>query len=341
MSEWKRLGHETTLFMHTHEITDIKSLLPAEMFFYKISKGMTGTITTELNRSRALSALIKEVKLYRPDIICLRWSMYAFPLQKLFNFAPVVIEINTHDVFEHHLLGNLLHAYNLITRSITLGKASGFVFTTKELANANAFKKYKKQFTVISNGIDIRNFEQLPAPNNPIPHLVFIGTPDLPWQGVEKLVALAEKQSDIFIDVIGCDELPLNCPLSKNLHLHGYQTGEAFCKILSRADTAIGTLSLYRKGMQEAAPLKVREYAAYGIPLILPYKDTDLHNLDMDSILEIPNSEDNIDKYGKQIHDFAYAMRGKRLDRATIFPLLDIQPKEQARINFFNSLLRR
>jgi len=44
---------------------------------------------------------------------------------------------------------------------------------------------------------------------------------------------------------------------------------------VKRADVAIGALATYRKGMKETSTLKVREYLAYGLPVILDHHDPD------------------------------------------------------------------
>jgi len=190
---------------------------------------------------------------------------------------------------------------------------------------------------VISNGIDLEEYPFFPAPETELPHLAFIGTPGLPWQGVEKLIDLAKALPDIHIDIIGYDTIPGIDTIPSNVTLHGYLKMEKYRTILSKSTAAIGTISLYVKNMQEAAPLKIRECAAYGLPLILPYIDTDLHGLNYDVILELPNSENNIIDNVNRIHDFLYQMRGKRLERELIYDLIDIKVKETKRLKFFQN----
>ena len=107
---------------------------------------------------------------------------------------------------------------------------------------------------------------------------------------------------------------------------------------MASCDLAISTLALHRKDMQEACSLKTRECLAYGLPLVLPYRDSDLERLDCDFLLKIPNKEDNIHTHGQAIHDFAYRMRGRRAERAAIASI-DQVAKEKARIRFFEEIL--
>ena len=85
--------------------------------------------------------------------------------------------------------------------------------------------------------------------------------------------------------------------------------------------------------------MKVRDCAARGIPCILPYRDTDLDDLDTPCILKIPNSPDNILQAGKQVHDFVHAMRRKRLERHLVEHRIDAREKECQRLAFMGSIL--
>jgi glycosyltransferase involved in cell wall biosynthesis len=206
------------------------------------------------------------------------------------------------------------------------------------LAESSAFTTYRKPTSVIANGIDLENFEPLPAPANSTPRLAFIGNPGYPWHGVDKLVELAGLLPDVQLDVIGYEELPGFDELPENLKLHGYLPEAEYKRILAGADAAISSLGLHRIGLEEASPLKSRECLAFGLPLILAYVDTNLHNLETDFLLRIPNKEDNIQSHGQAIRDFAYRMRGRRVDRSLITSI-DQVAKEKERIRFFEEIL--
>ena len=155
---------------------------------------------------------------------------------------------------------------------------------------------------------------------------------------MDKLVELARNFPDLKIDIVGYDQLPEYQPLPSNLTLHGYLGSEDYRKVMANCDLAISTLALYRKGMEEACPLKTRECLAYGLPMVLPYVDTDLKDLNVDFLLKIPNKEDNIQSHGQAIHDFAYRMRGRRVDRDQV-ALIDQVAKEAERIRFFEEII--
>jgi len=322
-----------------HRVSNSDPLIEGDRFVYRVISGFGGRLRTEVNRIRAVIPLIQSAADYKPDIIYLRWAMYVYPIQQLAEVAPYILEINTNDVLEHNRLGPVLNAYNQLTRGISLGHSSGLIFTTDELSELRVFTRFNKPFRVIPNNIDLFATPFHSAPNNTVPRLLFIGTPGLEWQGVDKLFQFAEDYPDIRVDIVGYDEIAGKRGLPSNLILHGYLEDEEFEKILTQADAAIGTMALHRKGMEEAAPLKVRDCLARGIPCILPYTDSDFKNVEIETILKIPNSPDNLLKYGEKIHEFIYRMRGQRVSREFVGRFIDSSQEEGERLAFFKKIL--
>jgi hypothetical protein len=142
-------------------------MVAGEYFPYTLKSGSLGLLPSEFSRMRALKDLIAAVREYHPDVIYLRWSMYVYPLQRLFAIAPVVLEINTNDVEEHRLLGLVRSSYNRLTRAITLGGASGIVYATRELSELDVFQSFPKPGVVVSNSIDVDSVPFMPAPETP------------------------------------------------------------------------------------------------------------------------------------------------------------------------------
>ncbi len=332
---WKSLGHEARLFMHSED-TRAPNLLAGEKFFYPTHKGIP---QRELGRIRAAKEMFSALKHYQPDIIFLRDGMYVYPIHRLADIAPIVEEINTNDLEQHKELGKGYSFYNRLTRDFLHQTVSGLSYVSKELSESLAFKKFQKPANIIANGIDLTEFTPLKAPNNDIPRIIFIGSPGYTWHGVDKIKILAQNFPDLKIDVVGYKNPLPNKPLPENLFLHGYLSEKKYLSIFATADLAISSLAMHRVNLTEGSPLKSREYLAYGLPIILAYKDTDLDALNVDFLLKIPNTEDNILTHGKLIHDFAYKMRGKRVDRGILAPLIDTKVKEEKRLTFFKEIL--
>jgi hypothetical protein len=149
--------------MHLHTIKNPQDLLPAKYFFYSRFKFPLLIPAREISRSVALYKLIRTLLEDKPDLIYLRWGMYAFPLQLLSQNIPVIIEINTNDLHQHQLLGHILSTYNKYTRSTTLSMAKGLVFTTNELAKDSDFLSFSSKRIVIRMDL-IWMVSVLPAP---------------------------------------------------------------------------------------------------------------------------------------------------------------------------------
>lgn len=337
LAAWNARGHEARLFMHASFHEPQSDLIEADYFFYKLS----GTLKTEINRVAAMQRLIQAIWQFQPDLIYLRYSIYVYPGYQLMRIAPVVEEINTNDLTQHEGLGGIYSLYNRLTRGIFLRRVRGLVSVSRELAASPAFTSYAKTTRVIANGCKLEDFPELPAPANKTPRLVFIGNPGYPWHGVDKLVDLAMRCQDIYIDVVGYDELPGLVSLPGNLSLHGYLSMREYRQVLAQADAAISSLALHRVQLQEASPLKSRECLAFGLPLVVAYADTDLDAADCDFLLKIPNKEDNIQTHAQAIRNFAYRMQGRRADREFLRKTIDADQKEAVRLAFFEELLRR
>ncbi len=335
VAAWVSMGHEARLFMHTSNYEPQSDLIDADYSFYSVP----GKIKTEVNRINAMARMVMALRAYHPDIIYLRYGIYVYPAHYLMDIAPVIEEINTNDLTQHEGLGGVYSLYNRLTRGIFLRRINGLIAVSHELKNSPAFASYRKPTSVIANGVDLNNFEQLPAPKNKIPRLVFIGNPGYPWHGVDKLVALARLIPDIQVDIVGYDQLMDFEPLPGNISLHGYLGMEGYRAVLAKADAAISSIALHRVQLEEASPLKSRECLAFGLPLIIAYTDTDLGEAEYEFLLKIPNREDNIQTHAHVIRDFLYHIRGRRALREKIFNL-DLKRKEQDRVEFFEKILR-
>lgn len=340
VNAWRSHGHDVRFFMHMHE-TGEDELIPGEAYVYPLKPGAAGLLQRELGRSGAARRMAAGIAAFRPDLIYLRSGMYVYPLHRIFDLAPVVMEINTNDLQEHARLGWPLALYNRLTRAICLRRAAGFVTVSEELARTPEFARFGKLSKVIPNGYDLTGIVPLPAPANRTPRLVFVGTPNYPWHGVDKLVQFARSYPGLQVDIIGYSDLPGGGEPPPNLRLHGYLKSSAYLGVLAQADVAIGSLALHRNQLEEASPLKTREYLAYGLPLVLPYRDVDLYDLECDFLLTIPNREDNLQTHGDVVRQFAYDMRGRRADAAIVVPRIDGTHKEGERVAFFEEVLAR
>ncbi|HEX2994062.1 MAG TPA: glycosyltransferase [Anaerolineales bacterium] len=339
ISIWRSMGHAVTLFMLTPE--PISSMPDASQFvFHPPQKSLPGIkfVLREIARSNALARLISQVRQYQPDVIYFRFGLFTVPLQRLFNVAPVVLEVNSNDYAEYRSRGLFFYWLNRITRHITFSCCAGWIASSFELANLPENRGYGKPVCVVSNGIELDRYQPLPPPRNESPALALVGSPGMSWHGVDKLLPLAERYPDLQIHIVGYHREDLQGTIPANVHLHGYLNREHVRKVLAGVDVVFGTLALYRKKMEEASPLKIREALVYGIPVILAYHDTDLADIDSDLFLFLPNTETNVLDHAEAIRDFAYRVRGKRVDQGLVAERISQQHKEETRLKFFETM---
>jgi len=336
MRLWQEMGHETCLFLHTPDISELDwGSQPVALFNYR---QQANVLARELSRSAALGDLIRRLQAYRPDIICLRYGLFSYPLQAMYQIAPVAVEINTDDVAEYRTRGIMFYHINRLTRRLILQPARALMPVSHEIARLPENSRFAKPQITLSNGIDLRAFAPLSAPCNPVPVLAFVGSPGRSWHGVDKLLPLAARFPELRFEVIGyLGEEFLDAP--PNIRWHGYLPPDQVRRALAQCDVAFGTLALHRKNMQEASSLKVREALAYGLPVILGYEDTDFIGSEFDFLLRLPNTEQNVLDHAEEIRDFAYRMRGVRVEREAIAGRIDQAEKETERLRFFEKLL--
>ncbi len=337
---WREMAHEVRAFILSPDSYYYDGVKSYSFDTNKHTSTILSFFRKEYLRSQKLKLIIQDLETFKPDIFYLRYGLYTFPLHELFQHIPGVVEINTNDIDEYRYRGWFYFWLNKLTRGKILNPASGIVVPSFEILEMPCNQKYKKPMIVVTNGINLNDFRVLPPTKNTIPVLAFVATPGFPWHGFDKIQKLALLCGDVKFRIIGYSPEDSNNVIPENLDLLGFLNAEEIRKELMKADAVFGTLALHRKNMDEACPLKVREALAYGLPVIYAYKDTDLVDLDSEFLLRLPNTENNVIDNLDKIREFAYKMRGKRVDRKLISARIDQWNKEMSRLRFFEDILR-
>ncbi len=327
---WRELGHQVSVFMLARFDDRID-----------LSSRLDPGITLDVQSCRSVpdrfvqyGPLTQRVLHWKPDVVYLRYEGCYPALVRLARQIPVVCEINTDDLGEYALGPRYRDWYNRLTRGLLIKHIAGMVFVTEELARKPHFSSFRKPGVIIGNGIRLDAYPVLPAPHNLNPRLAFVGSAGQAWHGTDKILLLAEGCPDWRFDVVGMSPGDLGAHLPSNLVAHGALNRAQYEPILACADVAIGTLALHHKRMEEASPLKVREYLAYGLPTITAYLDTDFPTC-VPFILRLPNTPDNVVSCRDAIKGFVTRVKGARVPRDPIAHL-DVRLKERKRLEFLD-----
>jgi hypothetical protein len=246
-----------------------------------------------------------------------------------------VVEMNTNDLTEYGMHPGFRSFYNRISRGRLFSRAAGSVFPTRELAADPDFSAFNSVREVIPNGGDFTSISQAPAPSATAPiELLFMGSDGHAWHGVNKLPALAAAQQDWIINVLGVSNRVFPNGAPPNIKLRGWLARKEYEPLLASCTIGIGSLAMHRIPLMEACPLKVREYLAFGLPVLIGYTDTDIPPR-APYALQIPNEEDNVATHVKDIRIFVEGWRGRRVPREMV-QHMDWSVKEEARLRFIS-----
>lgn len=334
VNAWKTLGHQVEIFnIILNSRQSIDNYLNAKIF--KRNSILKGN-----------NDLWLRLEEFDPDIIYLRFEPYKPFLISVMKKYPTILEINADDLKEQLLLSQnslnwkFRYLFNMLTRKKMLKNSLGYVAVTEELRTRRHFSKYKKINITSPNSIMIKKFDIIKTEytKNKIPHLYFMGNFNRAWHGVDKIMKLAElTKNQLFFHIVGGK--PDTNVIPSNVKFYGYLNKNEYITIIKKCNIAIGSLALHRVSLSEACPLKVREYLAYGLPTIIGYTDTAFLNEKPEWILEIPNSEKNVEKYVEDIVKFCYKWKNYVVQKKESIQYIDSNILEKKKLAFFQEII--
>ena len=227
--------------------------------------------------------------------------------------------------------------FYLSTKEWVMKSLDGLIAVTYELKNL--YSRYKIPLATISNGYDYDGVQRANILLKDEVNLVFVSS-ELPWHGSAKVFELSTVLTQYRFHIVGpipkgIDEKFLD---QENLIFHGVLDNRYLQELYSKMHIGIGSLSLYLYNLTEACPLKTREYLAYGLPVIIGYKDTDFAE-EEDFILQIGNYPNNVEDHVEDIEKFVESWKTKRPDSEHIRSIIDYKKKEINRLNFLESIV--
>lgn len=342
VAHWCSLGHEVSIFIVSGRLHDINTLQRD----FKSAKVILAPYSLQGSRLRsarermiALNEIYRSIQAAAPDLVYMRQGLVYPGMGSFVKSLKTVLEVNTDDLEEMRVLSYTRYLWHLFTRGRVLNQAAGAVFVTDELRNRRHFRVLKMKSCVVANGFDLNSVSDggMVSQSKQI-SIVFLGSSGMPWHGVDKLRTLALAEPKLQFDIVGFQASEFSSPFPGNVQFHGALSRVDYEPLLRKATVGIGTLALHRKQMDEACALKTREYLAYGLPVILGYRDTDFPK-SYDFICQLENTEDNVATNLIKISTFIKMWIGKKIPRDRIMHL-DSSTKESARIGFFKEIVK-
>jgi hypothetical protein len=222
----------------------------------------------------------------------------------------------------------------LPARRLVRGAAGG-VFITREMADRFGHPALPR--TAIGNGVVLRAVT--PAPASDRPRVGFAVGSRGAWHGLDRLSALAELVPQATWVVVAPEHLAAwvatELGASSTVEIAVSRSREEYDDILSGLDAALGTLALDRRRLVEAAPLKVRDCIAVGIPVILPYTDTNLDTSEDAALLRIDARD--LPAAAVATRAWLRTVIGRRVSDATR-SRVDLNEVERCRLRFLQDL---
>ena len=190
-----------------------------------------------------------------------------------------------------------------------------FIFT----GDADFDTFYGKPAVNIDNGVDVESLPIRNPMNDPDAiHILALASMSY-WHGYDRLIrALSCYSADqkVMIHMVGGNDggmLPEWKALTEELHLqdqvvfHGKMYADELNGMFNLCDVGVNSLALYRKNMDATSELKVREYAARGLPFVCSVEDPAFRFAEEPFWIMVSNDDTIPDM--QTIVDFALKMR--------------------------------
>lgn len=348
ISLWREMGHDVSGFCLTPYKYRNENPQPFDFKVIPFKKSRLNFVNNSdfLSRFMQSNGLSENLENLEPDVIYFRYETYKPFLKNLLSFpCKRVMEVNTIDVVENRTLAFnsvknfAICIYSYFTRNKIFKRVDKLVTITDEIAKHESIAKFNLPHVAIPNPIDLSKVNTLKRKKDQRerkPKVLFLGSRNFPWFGVDLILKLAESVKDkldfVLIGALGVDSPPTN------VDVHNYLSGSELKEVVGTCDISMSSAALFRYGLNEAATLKVREYLAWGFPLILCHTDSAFKNQNPgpDWVLQIPNQETGLQENLEKIVDFCYKHRDTLVAEDEVKKYLDIEKLEAKRIDFLS-----
>jgi len=222
-----------------------------------------------------------------------------------FSFKPSILKLHLYEIpkdifFENYLKGKIL----------SYVKAGICVTPEIEKLEKNHFKNYRTIHC--SNGVNnLPEINIKSDENKKVLKGVFIAGTYAAWHGIERILKSflsANSKEDFEIHFVGKVEEEhfkiVSDFFGRNIFIHQFMNSKELTEFMNNMDFAIGSCALHKVGLTQGSVLKVREYFANGLPVVIGHNDPYINSINnlKEFCLEFPSNDSLIDF--KKINDF-------------------------------------
>ncbi len=344
---WHALGAEVKLFYLSDRRWDTD--LPITFVEKPFRSNLLSQFWVNCGALRSLGQSLSE---FGPDVVYLRNGYYHPYLDLIIRKYVMVMELNSMWLQEAHAHRHasrrrlLLYYYLKLTQRRIYRSASGIVTVTNEIATREAGTLRKNTpVCVVPNSIDVggTQLRTRSTSSDGLPVVIFVAGPipvalEENYHGVDKILRLARATiGRLRFRLVG-DSSRYGNDIPQNVTLEGVLSPIEVREAIATSDIGLGTTALHRKAMIEACPLKLREYLAQGLPVIVPYADTAFAEEVPKWVLSLPNTEENLTQAVDDIVSFCEKWAGKKVPSATVEPFVDAKVLETRRLAFLREV---
>ncbi len=224
------------------------------------------------------------------------------------------------------------------------------IAVTNEIANYEMGRCNSYHVSVITNGIEtegcqLRNLHRFNG--NELNMFMLLGAGSA-WHGIDRIINSLENykgDKKITLDFIGnLSEFDLKLisksRIKNQIRIINSVNAVDLTNLLNKYHIGIGSLSVYKIGLEEATPLKTREYIARGFPIIIGYTDTDMvnHSEFQMYCYQVPNNDSviNMNSLFQFVESVYIDTNHPEKIRGLAFKYMDTKVKMNALLNLLN-----
>ena len=247
----------------------------------------------------------------RSDILYTRYPYPLFYLLWPFSISQknckIITEHNTIEQKEFRLTGSYLFYFSdLIMGGFWLNKVSGIVGVTDEITSYELHRSgdINKPHITIGNGINADEIKVRKPPKLASDEVRLLCVASFSsWHGIDRLLnGLAVYRGNVKIclyiagdgkEILNLKMIAKNLGIEEKIIFLGFLSGKSLDEMFDLCHIAVGSLGIHRKGLTQTSELKIREYAARGMPFFCSANDADFPE-DYPYFLKVPSDNSPI-----------------------------------------------